>query len=351
MPEIDIIILDDDIRDRIRAGLIVEHQGFAADRALRPRGFRPDVDDAPVDSRAAALGDRFRIHGEGGILPEGFDLRAGIEILSLSGKGDAGQFTGRTVAPENRIRIQAGGMRSEGAGDPDHVSVFIDERLLRVQVVHVLRPVFNGRVAQCRAFFHVQLDSTGVEIGHIVTRRRAAFDEVAVRPLFDDDECMLELSRARCIQTEITLERHLHMDALRHIDEGAAGPDGIVQCRKFMIIRCDQLPEVRLDELRVFLHSRLKIDVDDALLFQLFLDIVIDHFRVVLRADTGERFLLRFRDAEAVKGVTDILGEILPARFHVRLRTHIGIDVLHIQLGNIRSPRREVQLIVNCKSL
>ena len=351
MPEIDIIILDDDIRDRIRAGLIVEHQGFAADRALRPRSFRPDVDDAPVDGRTAALGDRFRIHGEGGILPDGFDLRAGIEILSLSGKGDAGEFTGRTVAPENRIRIQAGGMRAEGAGYPDHVSVFIDERLLRVQVVHVLRPVFDGRVAQRRAFFHVQLDSTGVEIGHIVTRCRAAFDEVAVRPLFDDDERMLELSCARCIQTEITLERHLHMDALRHIDEGAAGPDGIVQCRKFMIIRCDQLPEVRLDELRVFLHSRLKVDVDDALRFQLFLDIVIDHFRVVLRADTGERFLLRFRDAEAVKGVTDILREILPARFHVRLRTHIGIDVLHIQLGNIRSPRREVQLIVNRKSL
>ena len=242
-------------------------------------------------------------------------------------------------------------MRAEGAGYPDHVSVFIDERLLRVQVVHVLRPVFYGRVAQRRAFFHVQLDSTGVEIGHIVTGRRAALNEVAVCPFFDDDERMLELSCARCIQTEITLERHLHMDALRHIDEGAAGPDGIVQRRKFMIIRCDQFPEVRLDELRVFLHSRLKVDVDDALLFQLFLDIVINHFRVVLRADTGERFLLRFRDAEAVESVTNILGKILPAGFHVRLRTHIGIDVLHIQLGNVRPPWWEVQPIVNRKSL
>ena len=90
-------------------------------------------------------------------------------------------------------------MGAEGAGNPDHVSVFFDQRFFRIQVVHVLRPVFNGRVAQRRAFFHVQLDSTGVEIRHIVTRRRAAFDEVAVRPLFDDDECMLELSCARCI--------------------------------------------------------------------------------------------------------------------------------------------------------
>ena len=242
-------------------------------------------------------------------------------------------------------------MGAERTGHPDHVAIFLDEGLLGIQVVHILRPIFNGRVAEGSAFLYEKLYRPGMEVRHIVTRRRAAFDEVAVCSFFYDDERVLELPGPRRIEAEITLERHPDLHALGHINKRAAGPYGIMKRRKFMIIRRDEFPEIRLDELGIFFHCGLKVHINDALLLELLLHIVIHHFGVVLGAHAGQRFLLRLGNPQAVKGIADIFRQILPAGLHVCLRPHIGIDMGHIQLRNIRAPWREIQRIINRKSL
>ena len=179
----------------------------------------------------------FEFTVRGGILPEGFDLRAGIEVLSLSSKGDAGGIRRLHGRPGEPYPDRDRRYENRRSRRPRSCVRLLRSEIFSYSGCTCSSTSFQWSSSAASRLFHVQLDSTGMEIRHIVTGCRAAFDEVAVRPLFDDDERMLELSCARCIQPEITLERHLHMDALRHIDEGAAGPDGIVQCRKFMIIR------------------------------------------------------------------------------------------------------------------
>lgn len=78
---------------------------------------------------------------------------------------------------------------------------------------------------------------------------------MAVSAFFNDDQSMFELSRTRRIEAEITLQRHAYVNALWNVNERAAGPHSIVQCSKFMVIRSDELSEIRFDQIRVFLDS------------------------------------------------------------------------------------------------
>ena len=238
-------------------------------------------------------------------------------------------------------------MGTKGSGNPDHMPIFFHQRFLGVQVVHILRPVFNGRIPEGSPFLYKEFYGTGMEIGHIVTGCRAALNEMAGRPFFHDDQGMFKLPCSRRIQPEITLERHFHMNTLRYIDEGTAGPYGIVKGRKFMVIRSDELSEIRFDQFRVFLDCRLEIHVNNALFFQFLLDIVVYHFRIVLGTYTGQGLLLRFRNTKTVEGFPDIFRKILPPGLHVRLRTDVSIDMFHIELRNIRRPGWNIQFIIN----
>ena len=171
-----------------------------------------------------------------------------------------------------------------------------------------------------------------MKVRHIVFRRRAALDEVQVRALFHDDQRVFELPRARRVEPKIRLQWNLHVDALGHVDEGAARPDGAVQRRELVILRRHELHEVLLDQVLVLDERRFHIGVDDALLHEAFLYAVIDDFRIVLCADARERRLLRFGDAEAVERVLDVLGNFLPISRHLRIGAHIGDDLVHIKL-------------------
>ena len=157
---------------------------------------------------------------------------------------------------------------------------------------------------------------------------------------------MFELPRARRVESKIRLQWNLHIDALGHVDEGAARPDGAVQRRKLVILRRHELHEVLLDQILVFDERRFHIGVDNALLHETFLYAVVDDFRIVLCADTRERRLLRFGDAESIERILDVLGNFLPVSCHLRIRAHVGDDLIHIQLRKIRPPRGKRYLIV-----
>ncbi len=49
------------------------------------------------------------------------------------------------------------------------------------------------------------------------------------------------------------------------------------------------------EKIRILLESVLNTQEDHALFFQVFLDIVVDHFRVVLCPDACQVLLFRFR--------------------------------------------------------
>ena len=243
-------------------------------------------------------------------------------------------------------------MRAERTRHPLDDAVFLDERALRVEVHHVARPVLDRRVAQARAFLDKELDAARVEIRHVVLRRGAALDEVKARALFDDDERVLELPCARRVETEVRLQRDLDRDALRHIDERAARPDRAVERRKLVVVRRHERHEVRFDDVLMLRKRRLHIRVDDALFDEIFLDAVVDDLRIVLRANTRETLLLlRLWDAEAVKRVLDVRRDFLPVARHLRVRADVRDDLVHVEFGDVRSPRRKRERIVGRERL
>ena len=159
---------------------------------------------------------------------------------------------------------------------------------------------------------------------------------------------MLELSRAGRIQPEIRLQRDLHPDTGRHIDEGTAGPDRSVQRGELVVRGRYQLHEMIADHVRVGAVQRtLQVGVNDALLSDFLLDIVIDQLGVVLRTDAGERFALCLRDTQLLKSVLDVFGDIFPVGLHAGVVAHIGDDIVHIQTVDLRPPVRHVGAVID----
>ena len=179
-------------------------------------------------------------------------------------------------------------MAAEGAADPLDVAVLVHARTLGVEVVHVLGPVLDGRVAQVRTLAHKELDGAGVEVGHVVLGRGATLNEVQVGIVLDDDERVLKLAGALGVKAEVALQREVQLGALGHVDKRAARPHGAVQGRKLVVGGRDERHKLLVDErlpLRV-MQGFLNTGVDDAHLGRRVLHVVVDELGVVLRADT-----------------------------------------------------------------
>ena len=339
-------------RDSIGAGLGIEHQRLAGHGRFRVLGTLLNHDAAAERADAAALADRASIHIGARVPADVHDLRAGVKILPRAGKRDAGEFHLRVVALEHAHGVQAADMGAERAGHPLDHAALLHERAFCIEVVHIFRPVLDGRIAQLGIFLYIQLHTAGVEVRNVIFRRRAALDKMQTRALIDNDECVLKLARTLGVQAEIRLQRDGHLHALRHIHERATGPDRAVQGRKLMVARCDELHKILVHHVGVFaLECALHVGVDDALCSHLVLNIVVHELGIVLCADTGERFAFRLRDAETLKGVFNILRDVLPVVFHVGLRANIGRNVVHIQSLDGRPPVRNRHLVIDLQRL
>ncbi len=123
-----------------------------------------------------------RVDVRAGILADVHDLRARVEVLPLPAK----------VMPVNSMRARSPfkmliGYRQTTCepNEPEIHSIVPPSsttRALGIEVVHVLRPVFDGRIAQTRAFCDIQLHAAGMQVRHVVFRGGAAFDEVQLAP-------------------------------------------------------------------------------------------------------------------------------------------------------------------------
>ena len=121
-----------------------------------------------------------------------------------------------------------------------------------------------------------------------------------------------------------------------------------MQCSKFMVGRRYKLHKVLMHHFRIrSVQSAFHIGINNALFFYLFTHIMIDNLRIILCTYTCQTALLCLRNTQTIKCVLNIFGNILPFTLHVRIRTYIGNNVIHIQTVNRRSPVRHLQLIIN----
>ena len=235
-------------------------------------------------------------------------------------------------------------MGAERAGNPFHASAFLDDRAFGVEVVHILRPVLDRRIAESCVLLDIKLHAARVQVRDIVFGCGTAFDKVHIRALIDDNQRMLELSGAFGVQTEIGLQRDLHMHALGDIDKRTAAPYRAVQRRELVIGRRHKLHEVFFHHVLIFAGYRvLEADIDNALVGDFLLQVMVDKLGIVLRADAGKRLSLRLRNTQLVKSVLDFLRDIFPVSLHIRLAADIVGDAVHIETVNRRAPVRYFQ--------
>ena len=92
MPHIRLVRTDVHSRHRIGTGDAIQHQGSAVDGCLRAFRCLADLYGAAVGTDTTALADGLGINETRGILSQMHHSGTGIQVLSLTGKSDAGKF-------------------------------------------------------------------------------------------------------------------------------------------------------------------------------------------------------------------------------------------------------------------
>ncbi len=272
------------------------------------------MDETAVVRATAVLADRFRLDSRVGVRRVVVDLRAGVDILTLARECDGNLIRGGTAALEDGTRIEHRCLRSHAARDPFHAAPGFDDGTLGVEVVCVLRPVLYGRVLHVSVLIDEHFDATGMEIVATVLRSGTALNIVDFAALFRDDERVLELPHPLGVHAEVRLHRHLHCHALGDVNERPAGPDRTVKRRELVVARGHALcHEVLPDEVFVLLDCFVHVAEDDALLLPLLLHVLVDDLGLVLGTDAGERVAFGLWNTEFLKGVLNIVREVVPA--------------------------------------
>ena len=242
-------------------------------------------------------------------------LGAGVLVLALAREGDRQRLALGVLAEQEDGRVLHRHLGADVAVDPLHGRALVGHGPLGDEVVDVVRPVLDGRVAAAGVLLHDDLDDRGVQRVRLVDRRGAALDVVHVGALVGDDQRPLELAHVLGVDPEVGLQRDVDVHARRHVDERAARPHGGVERGELVVAGRDHRAEVLLEEVLVLAQGGVGVEEDDALLLQVLADLVVDDLGLVLRRDTGdEALLLRLGDAEPVVGVLDVLGQVLPGR-------------------------------------
>ena len=184
----DVVLADVDVRvgvaaaDRIDQQRIALHAGTRAVRAL------VDLDQAAVGSPPAAAG-----HGLGHDVARRVGrqvqhLGAGVLMLALAGERHREHLTLGVLAGHPHRRVFHCDLGADVAVDPLHGRARLGAGPLGHQVVDVVRPVLDGRVADPCTGFHDDLDHCRVQGVALVDRRSAivhgeSVSEIAIRIL------------------------------------------------------------------------------------------------------------------------------------------------------------------------
>ena len=308
--------------------------------ALRAVGALVDLDQSAVRRTATTTGHRLGQDRARGVRRRVHHLGAGVLVLALAREGDRQRLALGVLAHQVDGGVLHRHLGADVAVDPLHRRAGLAGRALGDEVVDVVRPVLDGRVAAAAALLHDDLDDRGVQRVGAVDRRGAALDVVHVGVLVDDDQRALELAHVLGVDPEVGLQRDLDVHALGHVDERAARPHGGVQRGELVVTDRDDGAEVLLEDLRVLLEGGVGVQEEDALGLEVLVDLVVDDLGLVLRRDTGDQAgLLGLGDAELVVGVLDVLGQVVPGRGLLLGGPHEVLDVVEVDARQVRAPR------------
>ena len=90
-------------------------------------------------------------------------LRTGVLVLTLTGEGDREGLALGVLAHQPHGRVLHRDLGSDVAVDPLHRGAVVRDSALGDQVVDVVRPVLDGRVAAAGTLLHDDLDDGGVQ--------------------------------------------------------------------------------------------------------------------------------------------------------------------------------------------
>ncbi len=257
-------------------------------------------------------------------------LGAGVLVLALAGDRHADDVGRRALAAQVDGR-ELHGLAAAGVGiDPFDGAVRVRVRTLGHEVVDVVGPVLDRRIANLGARQRDDLDHRRVEAVRGVDRSRAALDVMDLGALVDDDQRPLELPGVLTVDAEVGLQRERDLDALGHVHERAAGPDRAVERGELVVLGRDDGAEVLLEDLGVFLERLIGAHEYDTDLAQLLADAVVDDLGVVLRADAGEELALRLGDAELLERRLDLLGDVVPRLLFALGRLAVVDDLVEV---------------------
>ena len=162
-------------------------------------------------------------------------LAACIQVLCSTCKGDTGKFAVRRIAVHDRRRVEVGNVATKRTRDPLHLCIATNDGALSVEVVHVLGPVFDGRVAQTSAVLNKELNSACVKVCCVVLRCRTALNKVQISAFLNNNKRVLKLASTLSVQPKVALKWVVQSDVFGHINKRTARPHGIVQRRKLVV--------------------------------------------------------------------------------------------------------------------
>src|ERR1051325_9970295 len=118
VPDVDLILVDLDVRVRVGARVLVEDQGVADD--LRLRAFRTlrDLEQSAVAGPSAVLGDRLGRDHRGGVRRDVDGLTACVLVLPVAREGDREHLAVRALAEQPDRRVLHRQLRAEVAVEP-----------------------------------------------------------------------------------------------------------------------------------------------------------------------------------------------------------------------------------------
>ena len=129
------------------------------------------------------------------------------------------------------------------------------------------------------------------------------------------------------------------MHALRHVHERATGPCGSVEGAELVVFGAHDGAEVLLHQVGVFAHGGVGVHEDHALVGEVLLDGVVNHFGLVLRGHAGDQTaFLGLRDAQSVVGGADVVRQLLPRLGLLVDRLDVVLEVVGVESAQVHAP-------------
>ena len=148
-----------------------------------------------------------------------------------------------------------------------------------------------------------------------------------------NDEGAFKLPHVFRVDAEVRLERDVNVNTFGNINERSTRPHRCVKGGEFIVAGGNDGAKILAEQLFVFAQGRVCVKEDHAFFFEVLADLVVHDFGFILGSNTcNEALFLGLRDAEAVVGIFDVLGQVLPGSCLLLSGPHEVLDVIEINV-------------------